>query len=165
MYYGNTQPGAKNLKERKKADWLKNINYGGNIQAYFGSSTFIYLNPTIGYNVNDRLNVGGGAIYSYLSGTGGVSRSMYGPQVYARFRAFENLAIIGQYDKLFQPDWNSYTADRMIWVDYAMGGIGYMQRAGDHAAFYTNLLYNFTPHRSSIYPSNLILQFGFNTRF
>ena len=140
------------------------MNYGGNFQFYFGNVTFLYLNPTIGSQPVEKLNVGIGGIYSYI-GAGGVYTSMYGPQLYARYQVLNNLSVIAQYNKLYQPDWNSFEPNRMIWVDYALAGIGYTQHIGEKSAFYTSLLYNFTPHRSSIYPSNVIVQFGFSTGF
>jgi hypothetical protein len=164
VYYGNKEPDPKLKKERKKSEWMNDLNYGGNFQVYFGQITFVYLNPTIGYHPIDKLNVGVGGVYSYIGGRG-VSTSMFGPQAYARYSVFPNFMLVGQFEKLNQPDWNSSDPEHRIWVDYALGGIGYTQKAGDKAMFYTTLLYNFTPHRSSIYPSNFILQFGFNTRF
>lgn len=165
VYYGTRDPEPARKKTERNSKWLDDLNYGGNFQLMFGSVTFIYLNPTIGLNVSEKLNVGIGGIYSYIGAGRDVSASMYGPQVYARYAVLENLSIIGQYNKLYQPDWNSWTPNKMVWVDYMMAGIGYTQPVGDKAMFYTNLLYNLTPHRSSIYPNNLIFQFGFNTRF
>ena len=168
VYYGAPDDLPKREKQKEKKDLIDKLNYGGSFQLFFGTTTFIYLAPTVGINATERLNVGVGAVYSYWNtrfNSKTYSQSVLGGQLYAKFKVIENLALVGQYDKLFQPDWNSLKPDSKIWVDYALVGFSYAQPAGDKTVFYTTLMYNLTPHRSSIYPSNFVFQFGFHVGF
>lgn len=168
VYYGTREELPKKEKVKKKEDILEKMNYGGSFQLFFGTTTFIYLAPTVGISPLEKLNVGLGPVYSYWSVKSGgktYSQSLIGGQVYGRYALLENLSAVVHYDKLYQPDWNSYTPDHKIWVDYTMLGFAYTQPAGDNTVFYTSLLYNVTPHRSSIYPSNFAFQFGITVGF
>lgn len=168
VYYGTREELPKKEKVKKKEDILEKMNYGGSFQLFFGTVTFIYLAPTVGISPLEKLNVGVGGVYSYWSDRSGgrsYSQSLAGGQLYARYALLENLSAMVQYDKLYQPDWNSYTPDKKIWVDYTLLGFGYTQSAGDNTIFYTSLMYNVTPHRSSIYPNNFAFQFGVTIGF
>jgi hypothetical protein len=168
VYYGNPTPKSKQTKEND--DWKERFTYGGNFQAFFGNPTYIYLSPAIGYNLLDDLNIGAGIIYNYASvdygGAGKFSQSIFGTHSYARYSVTNFFFIQGQYDKLYQPNVYSYKIPQeKVWVDYAMGGVGYSQPLGELATFNTSLMYNFTPHRLSIYPSQFIFQVGIFSRF
>jgi hypothetical protein len=168
VYYGNTLP--KSPQKEKNEEWKERVTYGGNFQAFFGNPTFVYLSPAIGYNVLDNLNVGAGVIYNYASvnygGYGKYSQSIFGTHSYARYAVTSYFFIQGQYDKLYQPNvFNYKNPDEKVWVDYTMAGVGYSQPVGELAMFNTSLMYNFTPHRLSIYPSQFIFQVGIVSRF
>lgn len=168
VYYGNQNPVRKKEKPKSEVfqNWREKITVGGNVQALFGNPTFIYLSPTIGYLPYKRLNIGAGFIYNYYSvdygSYGKYSESIYGSHTYVRYFVIPNLYVQGQYDRLYQPDY--YARGRRVWVDYVLGGLGYSQPIGDHLAFHTSLMYNFTPHRLSIYPSRYVIQFGMVAR-
>lgn len=167
VYTGAKPANTKKSEKKKEDDWRKNVTYGGNFQLLFGSVTYIYLTPTIGYIPFKRANVGVGFVYNYTSanysGYGRFSQTIYGGHSYARLFFSPNFFGQVQYDKLFQPDW-VYDPKKRVWVDYAMVGVGYSQPVGNLAAFNTTIMYNLTPQVLSIYPSRFIFQVGFNAR-
>ena len=166
VYVGTTSKDSTFQAAKKRdTDWMKRITYGSNFQAIFGTYTYIYLSPTIGYIPFKDFNVGIGFIYSYVSinysGFGHFSQSIYGGHSYARYFVTESLFIQGQFDHLLQPNVYNYNNPKeKVWVDYALVGGGYRQPIGKHAALVSSLMVNVTPNRLSIYP-NPILQIGF----
>lgn len=168
VYYGNSTPTEKQQKKKKDNLWKEKLVYGGDLQLLFGTYTFIYLSPTIGYSPAKRLYAAVGPVYNYVSDGRYVprfSQSIFGAHSVARFQVIPALSLVGQFDILQQPDYFSSIPDQKAWVNYALGGLGYTQPLGEKTALYTSLLYNFTPNRLSIYPSNFILQIGFSGRF
>jgi hypothetical protein len=163
------QDSASRRRERNDA-WKENLTYGGDLQLQFGSFTFIYLAPTIGYKPIEELNVGIGVIYNYIAfdygNYGKFSQSVYGGHSYARYFVTDGVFLQGQYDKLRQPDvYNLNDPNKKTWVDYLMVGGGFQSSVGNHAGISTSIMYNLTPSPLSIYPSRIILQFGFISTF
>lgn len=163
--YTGTKAVKKPNEQRKLPEWQEKITYGGNIQAYLGNPTFLYLSPAIGYQITDNLNIGVGVIYNHISGNyygTRYSSSIFGGHSYLRFNVTESFFLQGQYDRLLQPDYYGLDPHKKIWVNYAMAGFGYMQRLGSNVAMTTSLMYNFTyDRRYSIYPTPVVFQVGF----
>lgn len=167
VYYGGKPP-KKEEKNKDPKAWKKNVTFGGDLQVFLGTYTFIYLSPTIGYSPIKKLNVAVGPVYNYLSDgryRPRFSQSIFGGHSVVRYRVLPVLSLIGQYDLLSQPDYFSATPNKKAWVNYGLAGLGYTQSVGNNATFYTSLLYNLTPNRLSIYPSNFIFQLGFSAGF
>ncbi len=157
-------------KRERNDDWKEKVTYGGNFQLQFGTFTFIYLSPTIGYIPAKNFNVGVGIIYNYISldygaPYGKYTQSIYGTHTYARYFVTDGVFVQGQYDRLLQPMVYGYKPDAKTWVDYVLVGGGFRQPIGDKAALSTSIMYNLTPSNISIYPSRLIIQFGFMSTF
>ena len=145
---------------------MKRLTFGGNFQVLFGTYTFVYISPTVGYRVTDNVNVGLGFIYNFSSINygppyGKVSQSIYGAHTYARYIFAQNLFVQAQFDKLYQPDWFSRIPNDKTWVNYLLIGGGFRQQVGSRAALMTSIMYNLTPSPLSIYPGRIIIQFGF----
>lgn len=168
VYTGDIKKKDEERRKERNYDWMENVTFGGNLQLQFGSYTFIYLSPTIGYMPLEKLNVGVGLIYNYISinygAFGKYSQSVYGTHSYLRYFLTDGFFVQGQFDRLFQP--NVFAAnENKVWVDYALVGGGFRQSIGDKAALTTSIMYNLTPNLLSIYPNRLIIQFGFMSRF
>lgn len=166
VYTGDKPGGPKPNKKKREYPWKDKITYGGNFQAFFGNPTFIYVSPSIGYQLTEKLNAGIGMIYNYTKVDYGVygkySQSIFGGHSYARYSVTPSFFVQGQYDRLRQPDYYHIMPGKKIWVDYAMAGAGYSQPIGEAVAFNTVVMYNFTyDARYSIYPSPFIFQVGF----
>ncbi len=167
VYYGTKSMDTSIVKKPKKRhDWIKKITYGGNFGLLFGSYTYINVSPTIGYNFFKNFNAGIGLIYNYFSINygaqyGRISQTVYGHRTYARYMVTQNIFLLGQYDRLLQPNfYNISNPDQKIWVDYGMAGGGYRLLLGNKSALVTSIMYNFTPSPLSIY-QNPIIQVGF----
>jgi hypothetical protein len=166
--YNGTPNKTDSIKKKKirNNDWLEKVTYGSNFQLQFGTYTFIYLSPTIGYLPFQKLNIGAGLIYNYISinyggSFGRYQQSIYGTHTYARYLVTEGFFVQGQYDRLFQPTIRSINGNDKFWIDYTLVGIGFRQPFGDKVALTTTIMYNVTPNSSSIYPSRFVIQFGF----
>jgi len=166
VYTGSpTATDSTKRKEKKDLEWLDKVTYGGNVQLQFGTYTFVYLSPTIGYSPLKKVNVGIGVIYNYISINygvpyGSVSQSVFGGHSYARYFVSDDFFIQAQYDKLRQPNVYSYNADQKKWVDYLLAGVGFRKPIGNKVGLSATLMYNLTPDRLSIYPNRIIVQFG-----
>lgn len=170
VYTGTVERKEKEKKKKERNDeWKERVTFGGNLQLQFGSYTFIYLSPTIGYIPFEKVNVGVGLIYNYISinygAYGKYDQSIYGTHTYARYFITDGVFIQGQYDRLFQPGGSFFGKTDRIWVDYGMVGGGFRQSIGKKASLTTTLMYNLTPNLLSIYPSRLVIQFGFMSTF
>ncbi len=169
VYTGERPKSTKAMKE-KNEEWKKKVTYDANFQLFFGTVTYFYITPSIGYIPFKNCNIGFGGIYNYTSisysGYGRFTQSMFGMHSYLRYSITPNFFVQGQFDKLYQPDWFSTVDPRpRVWVDYGLAGIGYCQPVGNLFSFNTSLMYNLTPQKLSIYPSPIIIQFGFTGRF
>lgn len=152
-----------NSKKNKNSEWVKKITYGGNFQLQLGNISFIYLSPTIGYKLSEKINLGIGAIYNYSSYR--TSLFNFGIHSYARFFVKQNVFLQIQYDKLNQPDYFSSYSNKTVWVDYLLLGLGYTQPISDYIALNSLCMYNLSPNLLSLYPSRLIIQFGITANF
>lgn len=159
VYYGvPPTKEKKKVKEKPPVNWREHASFGGNFMIWFGSTTYIYLSPTVNYAVTKRLNVGLGGIYNYFS-QNQFSGSIYGLHSYGLFYVTSNVFIKAQYDHLLQPNlWSPYPNEK-IWVGYLLLGGGFKQNLGDHAVLLTSLLYNVNESPYSMYP-NPIIQIG-----
>lgn len=171
VYYGQ-DPARLDTAQRKKQrnfDWTKKLTYGGNFQLWFGNPTFVFLSPTIGFIPVENLNVGTGLIYNYTrmdyGQFGRYSQSIFGTHNYIRYIIADSYFVQTQYDRLRQPDFFSITPGKKTWIEYLLVGGGFRHRIGDRAALITSIMYNLTPHQLSIYPSRIIVQFGFTGGF
>ncbi|MEI8137012.1 MAG: hypothetical protein WCH21_06795 [Bacteroidota bacterium] len=166
VYVGTTAKDT-TFKPRKKrnTDWLQKVTYGGNVQAVFGTYTYVYLSPTIGYIPFKNFNIGLGFIYSYVNinykNYGRFSQSIYGGHSYARYFINESFFAQGQFDHLLQPNvYNYNNPNEKVWVDYFLIGGGFRQSIGKNAALVTSIMVNVSPSPLSFYP-NPIIQIGF----
>lgn len=166
VYFGNRK--KENQKEQKKSwtsnDWTKSLVWGGTFQAWFGNQTFVFLSPSVAYPVYKNVLVGIGGIYNYSSYKGpgwSYSQSIFGGQSFVRYIIRDSYFIQGSYDRLLQPNFLSVEPNDKTWVDYLMFGGGFRHALSEHSAFNTSLMYYVNPSPLSIYPSRIIVQFGF----
>lgn len=140
------------------------IFVGGNVGASFGSTTYINIQPLIGFKVTPKFSVGGGFTYNYFSqnyfGTRYVS-TVYGGNAFARYMILENLFAQVGWDKLSVPDYYSNISGARRWVDNLLVGGGYRQAFSDKGAFVAAIFYNVNQTIYSPY-ANPIIQIGFN---
>jgi hypothetical protein len=153
-------------KKERNTDWMKSLTYGGNFQVWLGNPMFLFISPTIGYDlIDEKLNAGIGFIYNYTSADygsyGKITQSVFGGHSYVRYVITEGLFTQLQYDRLHQPNFQAIDPGKKVWVDYILFGGGFRQPIGDKAALTTSIMYNLTPSPLSIYyPNRVVIQFG-----
>lgn len=169
VYTGQNGSGEKRKPKQqneKLQAFKKKLSYGGMVMpgystGNYGNVFYVVANPNVGYKITDDLTIGIEANYSYTSLKSKYSsytQSIYGPGVFARYRATRSLFLQVQYDKLNQPDYYAATPKR-IWLDYLYAGGGYFQRLGQNSAVVYSILYNLTPTKNSVY-FNPLIQIG-----
>ena len=165
VYTGAPTSDSKHKRKPANNDWLKKITYGGDFHAWFGNPSSVFLSPTIGYSPVKEVNFGIGMIYNYFSTDAGpygrYTQSVFGGHSYIRYIIANSYMLQVQYDRLNQPNLMVYPQEETIWINYLLVGGGFRHRINDKAALTSSLMYNLTPNRLSIYPSRLIIQFGF----
>lgn len=140
------------------------IYFGGNVGAWFGSTTYINLSPLVGCKITKQFSVGAGVTYNYYSQTYGTQKytsSIYGGTLFARYLILENLFAQVGWDRLSVPDFYSPIKNSRAWVDNILLGGGYRQAFSERGSFVAAIYYNINQTPLSPYP-NPIIQIGFN---
>jgi len=162
VYYGNTTR-PKKEKEKPSFNLKEKLSFGGNFMVWFGTTTYVYLSPVVNCALNKRLNVGLGLIYNYYgynSGPTKFSYSIYGLHSYALAFVTSNVFGKVEFNHLLQPNVYSYNYNDKVWVSYVYLGGGFRQPLGDHASFYTSIMYNINQNAQSIFYANPMIQVG-----
>jgi len=164
VYYGNS-PKTKKAKEKEKPSYniKEKLSFGGNFMVWFGTTTYVYLSPVVNCALNKRLNVGLGLIYNYYSYNSGpvkFSYSVYGLHSYALAFLTSNVFAKVEFNHLLQPNVYSYNFNDKVWVSYVYLGGGFRQPLGDHASFYTSIMYNVNQSPQSYFMANPMIQVG-----
>jgi len=151
----------------------------------FGTSTYVEVSPMVGYHVLDRLVVGLGPHYMYLSQKAtpmfpyAYHTHSYGLKGFARFalithaeeflpiKLFSEVFVHAEYEglslerKYYVPPYNE--SGRYLYRGLLLGG-GFSQRIGVYNSVSFTILWDI--NESTITPySNPILRVGFNTYF
>lgn len=140
------------------------LYYGGNVGAWFGSTTYLNISPIVGVKLNDQFSVGIGAIYNYYSQTYAGKKyttTIYGGSAFARYFIFENVFAHAGWDRISVPDYTSNIMNRRTWVDNLLVGGGYRESFSDNGSIVAMILYNINQTPLSPY-QNPIIQIGFN---
>lgn len=151
------QEGEKSFKER--------IYFGGNFNLQFGNVTFIDVSPLAGFMINNKLSVGSGITYQYLSyRVLNYNTNIYGGRVFARhnigqqfFAHTEVEALNVEYPRIGLND-RQWVRD---WVPGVFAGGGLFQSFGRRGGVNIMALYNFTYSRTkSPYASPWVIRAG-----
>lgn len=157
-----TQPTPKDFKKFKDR-----VYFGGNVGAWIGPTTYIYLQPLFGVKITKEFSVGGGITYNYYSQNYRgfkYTSTIYGTNAFARYFILENLFGQVGWDRLNVPDYTTGIADSRTWIDNILVGGGYRQSFSDKGSFVMAIFYNINQTPLSPYP-NPIIQIGFNMGF
>lgn len=140
------------------------LYFGGNVGAWFGSTTFINLSPLVGCKINKQFSLGAGFTYNYYSQTyygQKYTSTIYGSNTFARYLFLEN--VFGQigWDRLSVSDYISIIPNSRVWINNILVGGGYRQAFSERGSFVAAIFYNINQTPLSPYP-NPIIQVGFN---
>jgi hypothetical protein len=168
VYTGAPTTARKNKeqKDKKQSDLKDKLFYGGNLNVLFvRGASIINFNPTVGYMVTDKFHVGAGFMITYYSVRflgQNVSAAFYGPHTFARYFITDGIYLQTQYDRLYQPKYNSSKGNiEQGWVDYLLVGGGFRRKVGAKTYLVSSIMYNlnFKPNQISAY-YNPMIQFG-----
>lgn len=143
--------------------------YGGNVGLNFGTVTYIYLAPTIGYRITDLFGVGVGPSYSYLKDKRYTNyvyeTSTYGGRIFAQYRVHPKAILYGEYE-VINAEVPNLLQTKLIRtnIESILLGGGYVTPISDRSSFVLMGLWNFSPSQYSIY-ENPILRAGVNFGF
>lgn len=130
---------------------LDRLRLGGSIGPLsFGTVTSIGVSPVAGYQVTNRLSLGGGFTYQYTqlrySPTLKSSYDNYGGRVFGMFNVYESINLNAEYESLNVQyrDYNASGVRKRTWINSAMVGASYSTPIGGRfiKAFNLMLLYN-----------------------
>lgn len=141
---------------------MDKIRLGGSVGPFsFGTYTSIGVSPVAGYQVTERLALGGGLSYTYssyrdpYSGIKSNSNS-YGGRLFGIFNVFNNINLNAEYESL-NVEYPDYTARifRRTWLNSAMVGASYSTPIGGRfiRAFNLIVLYNLS-YNNLVNPSD-----------
>jgi hypothetical protein len=156
----NQSPAAQKDFSRFK----ERLYVGGNVGAWFGSSTYINISPLVGCKVTKELSFGVTGTYNYFSQTYNGQKfvsTIYGGGAFGRYLIFDNFFAQVGAERLSVLDYTSPIPNNRAWVDNILVGGGYRQRFSDNGSFVAAIFYNVNQTPLSPYP-NPIIQIGFN---
>jgi hypothetical protein len=146
------------------SSFKERIYVGGNVGAWFGSSTYINVSPVVGCKINKTLSVGVTGTYNYYSQTYNGQKfvsTVYGGGAFGRYLIFDNFFAQVGFERLSVLDYRSILPESRVWVDNILVGGGYRQNFTERASFVAAIFYNINQTPLSPYP-NPIIQIGFN---
>jgi hypothetical protein len=178
-----TEVTRNNTEEVKGWDWSK-ARMGGVFGLQFGNFTSVELSPNFAYNVIERLQVGVGFKFLYLSRRGTYfdprnpsvvyppfKTTMYGPSVFTRVMIWDRLFAHLEYEMINKERFYPLTPadfDTRINVHHLLLGGGYALQMGNAGDMYITILFDVINDRESIYRGNfgigrvpVILKLGF----
>jgi hypothetical protein len=146
-----------------KESFSDRLFFGGNFGLMFGTITYVEISPLVGYRITERLSAGPGVSYIYLQDNRfGLSTSIYGGRVFARYNITDYLFGHGEYEVLNRE--SPYSLEGRINVTSIFVGGGYRQRIGPNSFLSIMGLWNLNDSEYSIY-RNPIIRMGFSTGF
>lgn len=160
-------PPSNNLRPIAPKDFntfKERLYFGGNVGAWFGSTTYINLSPLVGCKITKDFSIGVGGTYNYYSQTYNGQKfvsTIYGGNAFARYLILDNFFAQVGWDRLSISDYTSQIPNSRVWIDNILLGGGYRQSFSERGSFVAAIFYNINQTPLSPYP-NPIIQVGFN---
>lgn len=162
-------------KPLEQEKFLDKVIIGGNASLSFGTFTFIYLAPTVGYKFTDNLVAGPGFIYQYtriaarnINGVdvGVIQSSIYGPKAFANYIFADRVYGGLQYEYLnhqipFVPTGSSRLEFVNTWTSVLFIEAGLISRFGGKGYAQLGMRYNVLHGPDSPYASPFFPFIGF----
>lgn len=124
----------------------KKIYVGADLSLRFGTQTYIYLGPIVGYDFTEKISGGLTTMYQlyrlkYNTGTV-VSDYAIGLGTFVRYKPFDFLAIHAEFDVFNTTDYTVALGGRVNVPAFLLGA-GYCGNLGDRAYYSAMLYYDF----------------------
>lgn len=158
--------------------WDK-IVIGGNASLSFGTYTFVYLAPSVGYKFSENFVAGPGFIYQYVQlnqaynySTGnyqkveGIKSTVYGPKVFATYFLMDKFLFVGTQFEYLNHDFSYYNnsgslSEDNIWTPVLFLEAGISTPLGSKGFAQIGLRYNILDDPTSPYGGALFPIIGF----
>ena len=131
--------------EKEKSSFADRLFFGGNINVNFGTVTVLGATPVVGYRISDKLSAGVGGTYVYFAenipGYGDFSTSLYGGNIFARYRITNEIFLQSEYHQINTEVWQ-FGEFRRLWVPMAYVGGGYRVPIGRNSGLLMMILYD-----------------------
>ncbi len=154
-------------KADQKEDFWDRVVIGGNASLSFGTYTFIYIAPSLGYKFTDNFVAGPGFIYQYAR-IGEIRQngqtiyesyetSVYGPKAFANFIILDRFYTGGQFEylnhdvALVNPNTLAIVGYDNIWTPVLFAEVGMMSTIGSKGFAQIGLRYNLLHDQNSPY--------------
>lgn len=141
-------PVAKPKKEAPTSEFKDRLVYGGNVGAFFGTSTFVNLNPMVGYKLTDEFVLGVGLNYVYYSNPV-FKGSLLGKSVWGRYYFLEQFYAHTEFESIRYTQ-ASYAELFKRDVNVALVGLGYQSNYFGVSILYDLIQDPYSPYSSPI---------------
>ncbi len=147
--------------KKSKFDWSgikDNLYVGGDVNAIFGTSSFIYFSPFVGFEFIPSLSAGVSGMIRYQSGISNgnvVGLFSKGTGLFVRYKP--------QFPLILESSFNIYStslsgsSQEPLGAKAWMVGIGYAYSMGDRS--YSQIMIQYDLLKDQFVPENLMLQF------
>jgi hypothetical protein len=147
---------AKKTTERSKQSLRDRLVFGGNLGGNFGNSTYILINPMIGYRTTTWWMNGVSFNYTYLS-TRGYTENMYGAGIWSRAYILKSIIAQSELEILKREARDQFGNNAAVTVPVWLVGAGYS--SGGRVGLSAMIMYDLIQNPNSPY-SNPIIRIG-----
>jgi hypothetical protein len=145
------------ISEPKVNPWY----FGGTVGFNFwGDYFYLSVNPLVGYQVSPKFSIGGKVQYAYINDQRyeglELTSHNYGAGIFARYRPIYQIYLHAEFDYASYENYtiyaNPYRAEsERNWVPFLLLGGGYVQRIGNNASVYVEVLFDVIQDENSPY--------------
>jgi hypothetical protein len=139
---------AKNEKEEEKGKFKDKLTFGGNIGAFFGTNTFINVNPLVGYKVTEKWVAGLGVNYIYYNNIG-FQGSLLGKSIWSRYYLLENIFAHTEFEAIRYTQSSLAELNKRN-VNVALVGLGYQSNYFGISVMYDLIQDPYSPYSSPL---------------
>lgn len=148
--------------------FIDRLYTGGDLSLNFGTYSFVYLAPMLGYNLfGDELSVGVGGRYMYArDGVYDLNYHMYGGSGFARYLIGDVVILHAEYERLNVEFYSALRGElTRDWIDVPLVGGGYRQNFGRGSYMQFLILYDLNNDYRSPYTTAFDIPITFRGGF
>ncbi|MEN9640693.1 MAG: hypothetical protein RLZZ262_2562 [Bacteroidota bacterium] len=143
-------PVVKNKKEQKdRPSFKERLVYGGNVGAFFGTATFVNINPMVGYKITEPWAAGIGINYLYYN-TPAFRGSLFGKSVWTRHYFLEQFYAHAEFESIRYGQTGYRELDKRN-VNVALIGLGYQSNYFGIAVLYDLIQDPYSPYSTPLF--------------
>jgi hypothetical protein len=163
LFHAGASHGQTRHQRTNESFWDRTY-FGGTLGASFGSYTYVEIAPTAAYKITEKLHVGMGISYMYLSDktyTPAYNENIWGGSLFGRYFIWRDLFAHAEYQYLNRDVYDPYlNEDVRVNINNILLGGGYRQMLGENSFVTIMVLFNVNDSMYNPY-SNPVIQIGF----